>query len=119
MLLMALDPPIKILIDENLSRKLVFLLKDIFSASTHVSDESLLRTSDMKIWDFALDNGYCILTRDWDYKFMSITFGCPPKIIRLNCGNQTTLNIFNLICYKIEAIQEFLYDQDLCYLEVE
>lgn len=109
----------KLLIDENLSRKLVNRLQDIFPESIHVSDEDLLTTPDKKIWDFAQRKGYCILTRDWDYKFMSITLGCPPKIIRLNCGNQTTINIFDLIYKKIDVIRDFLHDQDVCYLEIE
>ena len=109
----------KILIDENLSRRLVPVVAASFPGSTHVSAENLLQSADTKVWDFAKQQGYCILTKDWDFRFMSLTFGCPPKIIRLNCGNQTTNYIAELLRDKMEIILDFFDDDDLCYLEIE
>ena len=110
---------LKILVDENLSRRLTTTLGDAFPESRHVSTEHLLKTLDEGIWNFALQKGYCILTKDWDYKFMSVAFGCPPKVIRLNCGNKTTAHIANLLQQKLEIIKEFLSGNDDCYLEIE
>ena len=92
------------MVDENLSRRLIPILETVFPESTHVSTEYLLKTLDEGIWNFALQEGYCILTKDWDYKFMSVAFGCPPKVIRLNCGNQTTAHIVSLLEQKFEPI---------------
>lgn len=111
--------PFKIIIDENLSRRLTSFLVNSFPSSVHVSEEHLLKAEDKRIWDFALHQGYCILTKDWDYKFMSMAFGCPPKIIRINCGNKTTTYIANLLNQNLETISEFLYGGDDCYLEIE
>ena len=109
----------KIIIDENLSRKLIATLSNAFPKTTHVGIENLLEVEDKRIWDFAFEREYCILTKDHDYKFMSIAFGCPPKVIRLNCGNNTTIYIANLLKQKLEVIEEFLADNDNCYLEIE
>lgn len=116
---METTSPFKILVDENLSRRLISILEDAFPESTHVSTENLLKTLDQGIWNFALQKEYCILTKDWDYKFMSVALGCPPKVIRLNCGNKTTAHIANLLQQKFEVIKEFLTGNDDCYLEIE
>lgn len=81
--------------------------------------QNLLKALDQEIWDFAQKKGYCILTKDWDYKFLSVAYGCPPKVIRLNCGNKTTSHIAELIQENNEIIREFLSDPDNCYLEIE
>lgn len=73
----------------------------------------------MGIWNFAREKGYSILTKDWDYKFLSVAFGCPLKVIRINCGNKTTGFIAELIQEKTQIIQGFLSDSDNCYLEIE
>ncbi len=109
----------KIIIDENLSRHLTSILIKPFPGSIHLSKKNLLQTSDKGIWDFAKQKDYCILTKDWDYKFMSISYGCPPKFIRLNCGNKTTIYISGLLDQKLQIINEFLQDNDSCYLEIE
>lgn len=109
----------KILIDENLSQRLLKAVLPEFPDSKHVRAENLLRAVDNHIWDFAKQNGYCILTKDWDFRFMSLTFGCPPKVIRLNCGNQTTDYMTRLMKDKIEVIIDFFEDNDLCFLEIE
>lgn len=110
----------KFLIDENLSKRLVDILNESFqSNNSHVSIENLLNSSDKQIWEFAKVQDYCILTKDWDYSFMSAAYGCPPKVIRLNCGNKTTTFISTILKNKIIIIQEFLMDEDLCYLEIE
>jgi len=109
----------KILIDENLSRRLSTSFNDSLFESLHISAKNLLHVPDISIWNFASSEGYNILTKDWDYKFLSIAFGCPPKVIRLNCGNKTTSYINNLLQEKIEIITEFLSSEDDCYLEIE
>jgi predicted nuclease of predicted toxin-antitoxin system len=44
----------KLLFDENLSRKLVELVQDLFPGSVHVTDVGLSRgTPDGEIWDYA------------------------------------------------------------------
>ena len=77
----------KLIIDENLSRFLLSTIGTVFPESTHVAYQDRLNVFDLEIWDFAKQKGYCILTKDWDYKFTSMMYGCPPKVIHLNCGN--------------------------------
>ena len=46
---METTSPFKILVDENLSRRLISNLEDDFPESIHVSREHLLKTADMGI----------------------------------------------------------------------
>jgi len=116
---MKVNQNYKFLIDENLSRKLVNTLNESFPGSSHVAITHLLECSDKEIWDFAKEGDYCILTKDWDYSFMSAIYGCPPKVVRISCGNKTTSFISNILFNRSTVIQEFLNDEDLCYLEIE
>ncbi|MDR3665915.1 MAG: DUF5615 family PIN-like protein [Ignavibacteriaceae bacterium] len=111
--------PYKLLIDENLSRRLITTLSDWFPNTSHVSTENLGKTLDREIWNYAKEKGYCILTKDWDYNYLSALLGCPPKVIHLNCGNKTTAYILTILAFQLEAIKDFLEDPIICYLEIE
>lgn len=110
---------IPLLIDENLSRKLLNPFKAIFPGSKHVVELQLGRVDDLKIWDFARDNGFCILTKDWDFQVMSALYDCPPKVIRINCGNKATNRIVEIITSKLDIILDFQKGTNNCYLSIE
>lgn len=115
---MPANTPHKLLLDENLSQKLVAVVENRFAGSGHVAIVNLLTDSDKAVWGFAKAGGFCILTKDWDCKFLSIRFGCPPKVIRLNFGNRTTTFIADLLMEKMNVVIEFLDEADACYLEI-
>lgn len=90
----------------------------IFPSVTHISELALLHENDQKIWNYARDNNFCILTKDWDFNFMSTMLGCPPKVIHLKCGNKTTQQILSIILKREAVIKEFIEDTDTCYLDI-
>ncbi|WP_263971249.1 DUF5615 family PIN-like protein [Leptolyngbya sp. PCC 6406] len=47
--------------DQNLSRKLVNRLADIFPGSSHVQFHELAEKTDTEIWGFAKVNDFCIV----------------------------------------------------------
>src|ERR1017187_6485345 len=104
----------KYLIDENLSKKLATKLTSIFSHVTHVSTEGLLNSFDLEIWNFAKTNNYAIITKDYDFSDMSHLLGCPPKVIKLNCGNKSTEYILLALSVKSELIKNFTKSSN-CY----
>ena len=73
----------RLLFDENLSRKLVKRLSDLFSGSTHVATEGLLHSLDVDLWEHAKTGGFAIVTADADFFELAATFGPPPKVIWL------------------------------------
>ena len=76
-----------LLIDENLSPSLVRLLQDIFPGSLHIETAGLLSTEDDDIWDYAQRRNLIVMTKDADYRRLSLERGHPPKVILIRIGN--------------------------------
>lgn len=96
----------KLLFDQNLSRKLVNRLGEIFPDVSHVQFHGLTDADDGEIWEFAKIQGFCIVTQDADFAERSRLYGSPPKIIWLRCGNTPTSNIEAILRAGADAIQE-------------
>jgi predicted nuclease of predicted toxin-antitoxin system len=72
---------LKLLFDQNLSRKLVTRLADLFPDSSHVQFHNLTEADDSDIWEFAKSQDFCIVTQDADFADRSRLYGSPPKVI--------------------------------------
>jgi len=72
-----------LLLDENLSPKLANKLEELFSSTDnpdvkHVLHVGLDNAEDSRIWEFAKQEGYAIVTKDKDYMhFFSSTDSAP------------------------------------------
>jgi len=66
---------VRLLFDENLSRKLVSHLADLYPGSLHVAQADLLRSADSEIWEFAKANDLTIVSTDAD--FFELVTGSP------------------------------------------
>ncbi|HEY9601565.1 MAG TPA: DUF5615 family PIN-like protein [Allocoleopsis sp.] len=108
----------KLLFDQNLSRKLVTRLADIFPNASHVQLHGLAEKTDTEIWNFAKQNDFCIVTQDADFAERSRLYGSPPKVVWLRCGNVPTNQVESLIRSGQEAIQELLANSTLHCLEL-
>jgi predicted nuclease of predicted toxin-antitoxin system len=53
---------VKLLFDENLSRKLVVRLAELFPESSHVAEAGLLESPDGEIWEFAKAANFVIVS---------------------------------------------------------
>lgn len=73
----------KLLFDQNLSPKLANRLADLFPDSSHVQSGGLDCASDERVWEYALRNGFAIVSKDEDYNNLSVLRGSPPKVIWL------------------------------------
>lgn len=109
----------KLLLDQNLSYKIIKQIEHLFPGSTHVRLIKLDTSDDLTVWQYAKDHGYHIVTQDTDFNDINTLYGYPPKIIRINTGNTSTHNIVNLLLNKTETINEFLDDEKIGYLEIE
>lgn len=98
----------RLLLDENLSPRLVSALADAFPGSMHVRDVQLTGQSDQQIWSFAAENGYTIVTKDDDFRGMSLLRGAPPKVIWLVVGNTSTAEILRILLAHAPAIETFI-----------
>lgn len=103
----------KLLLDQNISRKLVDELEKIFPGSSHVYQLNLQTASDEKIWNYARKNDFTIVTQDSDFNERSLVYGYPPKIIWLKIGNTSTKYISQLLKKHSQEILLFSKDRKL------
>ncbi|MFM7532275.1 MAG: DUF5615 family PIN-like protein [Rubrivivax sp.] len=108
----------KLLLDENLSRRLVpFLLRD-YPGSESVVSIGLEAASDRHVWEHARDNGFVIVTRDADFGEMSAVFGQPPKVVRIRTPHLTKAATLDLLLGRRGLIEEALLERDLAVVEL-
>ena len=97
----------KLLFDQNISFRIIHLLKSTFQNCKHVNDVGLDGKSDSEIWEFAKLNGYTIVTFDSDFYDLAVIKGIPPKIVWLRLGNTNTLTISHTLIQKKDLISDF------------
>lgn len=102
----------KLLLDQNLSWKLVAELRDNYPDSVHIKQVLSTSADDRAIWDFARDNGFTIVTKDDDFVQRSLLFGHPPKVIWIRLGNCRTEDVAKLLNVVHDALSAFLEDDE-------
>ncbi|MDP9192779.1 MAG: DUF5615 family PIN-like protein [Acidobacteriota bacterium] len=108
----------KLLLDHNISHKLVARLADLFPNSTQTRLLNFGRTNDPQLWLFAKTHGYVFVTKDSDVAELAILRGAPPKIIWLRMGNCKTVVIERTLRANIRTIADFASDPDRIVLEL-
>jgi predicted nuclease of predicted toxin-antitoxin system len=108
----------KILIDNNLSHRLIGRLQNWLVEFDHVVNHDLDESEDTIIWAFAKKNDYVILTKDTDFHFLLTLYGAPPKVIRLNIGNASNKDIIAAIEKHKTLIEMFVRTDKTSLLEL-
>jgi predicted nuclease of predicted toxin-antitoxin system len=108
----------KLLLDNNLSPKLVGQLADVFPDSSHVALLGLDRSPDPEVWKAAREHGYALLSKDSDFNDLLIAKGFPPKVIWLRLGNCTTTEAAQALRKHSTAIIDFGQDDTVGLLEI-
>ena len=97
-----------LLLDENLSDRIIARINDLFSGCTHVKAASLMHADDSVIAEWATSHGLCIVSKDTDFYQRSVALGLPQKFIWLRVGNCGTDEIIHLLRSQHALIREFI-----------
>ena len=108
----------KLLIDQNLSRKLSARLQDQFPGSLHIREVLTHRATDPSIWSYARDNGFVVITKDSDYRRLSNERGHPPKLIWIRSGNLSVAVVESLLRDHYAEIMVFEQDPSQGIIEL-
>ena len=108
----------KLLLDENLSRRLVPFLQHDYPGSNQVVLLGMESASDKEVWQMARNDGYVIITRDADFQELSLVWGQPPKVIRLKTLNQSRAATLKVLIEQREAITQALVTRGLASVEI-
>jgi predicted nuclease of predicted toxin-antitoxin system len=98
---------VKLLLDENLSDRIVDQITDRYPGSEHVKTLALTNTDDGIIWEYAKLNDFIIVSKDADFHQRSLLYGHPPKFVYLRIGNSSTAKIVELLRTNFVDISRF------------
>ena len=74
--------------------------------------------TDEKIWQFARQNGYTVVTFDADFFDIVTLKGFPPKIIWLRSGNLTTSELAERIILNYSIMDSFINSPEQFCLKI-
>ncbi len=103
----------KLLFDENLSRKIASRLASLYPGSSHVAEAGLIASPDGEVWEFAKENGFVIVSADSDFYELATTVGPPPKVIWLRRWTHPTNDAEDLLRRSALRITHFERDPEL------
>jgi len=110
---------VNILLDQNISFRVVALLINTFENIKQVKELGLTDASDLEIWNYAFKNDFTIITFDSDFIDLANLKGSPPKIIWLRFGNSSNLKIIHKLLSKSNEIKEFILNSEIAFLEID
>ena len=106
----------KLLLDQNLSPRLVKTRQAVYPGSSHVRLVGLRDADDAVVWEFARAHDFVIVSKDSDFHQRSFVFGFPPKVIWIRRGNCPTTDIERVFREYQASIQEFCKDDVHAFL---
>jgi predicted nuclease of predicted toxin-antitoxin system len=98
----------KLLLDQNISPKLVESFNEIYPGSVYVKEIGLDRALDEDIWIYAKVNNFIIISKDADFAERSLLLGFPPFVVWIRKGDYTTLEIKDTLSNNLELIASFV-----------
>ena len=109
----------KLLLDANISWRLVAKLQTDFTDCFHVDHIGLsIPAKDVEIWNHALTTGLIIITNDDDFLNLANVKGFPPKVVLLRTGNQSSTYIAALLIKHKDDIDALYQSGDYGFLEI-
>lgn len=109
----------KLLLDENVSPRLVEALARQFPGSAHVEALGLRGKPDSEIWELASREGFVLVSKDNDFRQLSFLHGAPPKVVWLSVGDAGTRVIGDLLQRSVERLHSFEANEDESLLVLE
>lgn len=109
----------KILIDQNISQRILPMLAPYFDELQHIRNLGLTDADDHDIFMYARNNGYrAVITIDDDFVKLINQFSQPPKVIWIRTGNCSTAMLSAILVDKVDAIKAFIGNEDFDIYEV-
>ncbi len=101
----------KLLLDQNISHRVVKLIEQHFPFASSVKQEELTDANDVTVWQHAKQNGFAIVTFDEDFFNIQMAKGFPPKIIWFKTGNISNKQAADFLIAQKDMITSFISDE--------
>jgi predicted nuclease of predicted toxin-antitoxin system len=109
---------VKLLLDENLSRRMVPFLQAEFPGTSQVALLGLERAPDTVIWDYAKAENFVIVTCDADFEELSVLLGAPPHVVHLVGANSSTAAVLALLTAQAKSIRSSIENDGRACVEI-
>jgi len=108
----------KLLLDQNISHRLIKPLTDVYANSTQVGLLGMGEATDKEIWEYAQQHDYAIVTLDADFHEYCLLWSGPPLIVWLKCGNQPKNMMLDKLLTNQEVIERANQNPDIWCVEI-
>ena len=98
----------KLLLDENLSRRIVPALQARWPGSSQVTLLDLERATDAQLCAYPAQHGYVICSKDDDFHRLVAARGYRPRLVHVALGNATNGQILNALLDRADSIEAAL-----------
>lgn len=106
----------RLLFDEQLSEHLPSLVAAAYPDSLQVRLLDAGGASDERVWELAREHGCILVTKDEDFHRLSVLRGAPPKVVWIRLGNCSTEDVAALLLRHVDAVREFIEQEDAAFL---
>ena len=106
----------KLLLDENLSERLLPSLLVRFPGSDHIRLLGLGGASDVTLWDVAIAHDFVLVTKDEDFLALSVRRGFPPKVVCLAIGNVSNATTCEWLLSHADELERFVAHPEAGFL---
>jgi predicted nuclease of predicted toxin-antitoxin system len=107
---------VRLLLDQNLSPRLVESLADVFPGSMHVRDIGMAHADDADVWAYAIEHDLVIASKDADFHQRCFLSAPPPKVVWIRLGNCQTRDVERILRESVAALQLFAEDPEAAFL---
>lgn len=109
----------KLLLDENLSRRLVPALQARFPGTSQVALLGLERASDLELCDYAAENGFVLCSKDDDFHRLVAARAYRPKLVHVALGNAGNEAILAALLAAADRLDAAMAEPDVGVVVVE
>tara|TARA_R110002050_G_scaffold300722_2_gene471883 strand:- start:23312 stop:23647 length:336 start_codon:yes stop_codon:yes gene_type:complete len=108
----------KLLIDQNISNRIIESISDIFPGSAHVKEANLSDASDEEIRAYAYSNKFALVTTISDFFDLNMVLENAPKIIYIKGNHVTTNKLEWAVRVNQEGIENFISENPATCLTI-
>jgi predicted nuclease of predicted toxin-antitoxin system len=101
----------RLLLDENISWRLVSYLRSHCAVVLHVRDTQLNNSPDTSIWRYAKQHGYDVITKDEDFLRLVLAEGFPPRVVAVQNAQVPVAKLAEFMLARLPQIESFLGEQ--------
>lgn len=109
----------KLLLDENLSRRLVPHLQEHFPGSSQVALLGLERSSDADLCEYAAEHQFVLCSKDDDFRGLVAARAYKPKLIHLALGNASNDAVLAALLAAAQRLKAAFADMSVGVVVIE